>query len=85
MSNLYDTLINEYFGELMYADGFNEAIIGLERREMRVIYSVEKCIEILMRDMTEEEAIDYFDFNVRYAYIGEKTPIWCDTLSLGHE
>ena len=85
MSNMYETLINEYFGELLFADGFNDAIIGLERREMRVIYSVDKCIEILMKNMTEEEAMDYFDFNVRYAYIGEKTPIWCDTLSLDHE
>jgi hypothetical protein len=28
--------------------------------------------------MTIEEAIEYFEFNVRGAYVGEKTPIWCE-------
>ena len=28
--------------------------------------------------MTEEEAQEYFDFNVEGAYMGEKTPIWVD-------
>ena len=27
--------------------------------------------------MDESEAVEYFDFNVRGSYIGEKTPIWC--------
>jgi hypothetical protein len=27
--------------------------------------------------MNEEEAVEYFDFNVKGAYMGEKTPIWC--------
>jgi hypothetical protein len=27
--------------------------------------------------MTEEEALEYFHFNVMDAYVGEKTPIWC--------
>jgi len=44
---------------------------------MRLIYSVSKCIEILSKDMDEEEAVEYFDFNVRGSYIGERTPIWC--------
>ena len=59
------------------ADGFDEAIIGVNEADMRLIYSVKKCIEILCRDMNEEEAIEHFDFNVRGSYLGEKTPIWC--------
>jgi hypothetical protein len=27
--------------------------------------------------MTEEEAVEYFNFNVMGSYVGEKTPIWC--------
>jgi hypothetical protein len=27
--------------------------------------------------MTEEEADEYFWFNIHQAYVGEKTPIWC--------
>jgi hypothetical protein len=59
------------------ADGFDEAIIGVDESTMRVIYSVKKCIEILMRDMSEEDAMEYFDYNVSGSYMGEKTPIWC--------
>jgi hypothetical protein len=63
--------------EILKADGFDEAIIGIDEHSMRLIYSISKCIEILCRDMSEEDAIEYFEFNVNCAYVGEKTPIWC--------
>ena len=71
--------ILEWFPEedILNADGFDEAIIGIETNEMRLIYSVSKCIQILCRDMNEEEAVEFFDFNVRGSYVGDKTPIWC--------
>ncbi len=59
------------------ATGFDEAIIGVDERTMRLIYSVSKCLYILMKDMSEDEASEYFEFNVAGSYIGEKTPIWC--------
>lgn len=63
--------------DILKADGFDEAIIGIEESSMRLIYSVSKCIEILSKDMDEEEAVEFFEFNVKGAYMGEKTPIWC--------
>lgn len=71
--------ILEWFPEedILKADGFDEAIIGIETNEMRLIYSVSKCIQILCRDMDEEGAVEFFDFNVRGSYVGDKTPIWC--------
>ena len=63
--------------EILKADGFDSAIIGLDEISMRLIYSVKKCIEILMLDMDEEDAIEYFHFNVSGSYVGDKTPIWC--------
>jgi len=63
--------------EILKADGFDDAIIGIDEYSMRLIYSVSKCIEILCRDMSEEDAVDYFDYNVKGGYVGEKTPIWC--------
>ncbi len=27
--------------------------------------------------MPEEDAIEYFNFNVSGSFVGEKTPIWC--------
>ena len=71
--------IVEYYPdeEILKADGFDEAIIGLDESSMRLIYSISKCITILCRDMIEEDAIEYFSFNVQGSYVGEKTPIWC--------
>ena len=63
--------------EILKADGFDDAIIGIEDREMRLIYSVSKCLEILMEEMDDEEALEYFEFNVKGAWMGNKTPIWC--------
>ena len=75
--------ITEYYyeDEILKADGFDDAVIGVEERTMRLIYSVRKCIEILvLGGMSVEEAIEYFDFNTRGAYVGEKTPIWCEDM-----
>ena len=75
---IIDKIIEQYADEtFLKADGFDEAIIGVDETTMRLIYSVSKCIEILMRDMTEEDAMEHFSFNVSGSYVGEKTPIWC--------
>ena len=60
--------------EILKADGFDDAIIGIDDTSMRLIYSVNKCIIILVseEDLTEEDALEHFHYNV-----GEKTPIWC--------
>jgi hypothetical protein len=69
--------------EILTADGFDDAIIGFCENTYRVIYSVSKCIEILMADdMTDEEAMEYFSFNMSGAYVGEKTPIWCNDIDM---
>ena len=61
------------------ADGFDGAIIGVDENSMRLIYSITLCLEILMNEgMDEDEADEHFGFNVQGAYMGEKTPIWCN-------
>jgi len=67
--------------DALLADGFNEAIIGMcERFGMFpvVAYDKDKCINILVQrdNMSYEEAIEYFDFNVIGAYMGEGTPVF---------
>ena len=72
--------IMEWFPEeeIILADGFDKAIIGVSNNDMRVIYSKSLCIDILMsQGMDEDEALEYFEYNVSGAYVGEKTPIWC--------
>jgi hypothetical protein len=63
----------------LFADGFDEAIIGVDSLSNRVVYSVAKCYETLIsRDgMDYDEAEEYFAYNVLGSMMGEKTPIWC--------
>jgi len=66
---------------LIQADGFELAIIGVaERIGMKpcLAYSYEQCVRILTQEteMSEEEAIEYMNFNVCGAYVGEQTPIF---------
>lgn len=76
---MLDEIMERYEDEkFLIADGFNEAIIGVDESSMRVIYSVKKCIEILTEDMSEEDAMEHFAYNVRGSYVGEQTPIWCE-------
>ena len=64
--------------QILIADGFDDAVIGIEIPSMRLIYSVKRCIDILMEDdMDELDAVEHFYFNVSGAYVGEQTPIWC--------
>ncbi len=63
------------------ADGFDAAIVGtMERYGMEPIlaYDWDKCVTILMeRDgMSYEDAIEYMDFNVIGAWVGDGTPCW---------
>ena len=81
MSHILEQIIDRYPDEsFLNADGLDEAIIGVDGASMRLVYSVSKCIAIIEFDynMTRTEAIEYFEFNVRGAYVGEKTPIWCE-------
>lgn len=65
--------------EILKADGFDNAVIGIDTNSMRLIYSVQKCIEVLKEDgMDEIDAVEYLEYNVLGAYFGEKTPIWCN-------
>lgn len=76
---MLEEIIDKYGDEeFLKADGFDDAIIGVEEKTMRLIYSVSKCIDILVSEgMSEDDAFEYFDFNVAGAYVGEKIPIWC--------
>jgi len=76
--------IIDFYPELdfLIADGFDDAIIGVYNEKL--VYSITKCLDILIsRDkMTKDEAYEYFFFNVRDAYVGDKTPIWVDDLMI---
>jgi len=45
LQEIFDNYEDESF---LIADGFDDAIIGVEESSMRLIYSVKRCIEILI-------------------------------------
>ncbi len=79
---MLNKIINVYEEEsFLKADGFDQAIIGVEESTMRLIYSVSKCLEILMSGddvMCYDEAVEHFEYNVKGSYMGPQTPIWSE-------
>ena len=79
-SEILKSIVSRYEDEdILKADGFDKAIIGVdEHNTIRLIYSYTKIIQILMEDdMTREDAIEHFYYNIQSAWVGEKTPIYC--------
>ena len=74
--------IAEQNDQALFADGFDEAMIGMEAVRGRAIYDYMLCAKILMdRDnMTEEEAYEYMEFNVVTAFVGPMTPLFIHPL-----
>jgi hypothetical protein len=62
--------------EILLANGFEDAFLGIASQFNRrfAVYDRAKCIEILAKDMSYDEAEEYFQFNVEGAWVGENTP-----------
>jgi len=64
------------------ADGFEKALLGFgyQFNTPVAVYSKDRCLHVLMeRDgMSREDALEYFDFNVAGAWVGEGMPVFLD-------
>jgi hypothetical protein len=62
------------------SDGYDDAILGIST-DGRLVYSVEKMIDITVRDsdMNVGDATEWLEYNTFNAYVGEMTPIWVYT------
>jgi len=71
--------ISEVNPKALLADGFNDAILGMCMQfgqEPVVAYDYDKCLEILQKDMSYEDAVEYMEFNVVGAYMGIYSPVF---------
>ena len=63
---------------MLRMDGFNDCIIGSVERfgqEPIICYDKNKVLKKNMKDgMTEEEAVEYFEYNQLGAWVGDTTP-----------
>jgi len=72
---------------MLFADGLEEAFVGVARRCGQpdlAVYSIPLAIRVLVqRDgMSEEEAREYLEFNSIGAWVGEETPIWLEVIQM---
>ena len=71
--------IAAYDENIVLWDDCDEAIVGIGERcgqPSVAIYDNGKLIECFVRQgMTHEEAEEWVDFNIRCAWVGERTPI----------
>jgi hypothetical protein len=81
--NNYD--IDQYCEGAVILDGLDEAIIGIVEdfgNSPRILYCKSKILEILQkRDlMTEQEAEEFYDYNILGLYAGEQNPVFAITI-----
>ena len=72
---------------LLIADGLDHAFVGLMMRfnvlEPIACYDYDRVIQGYIEEgMTEEEAIEFFEFNVIGAWVGERTPCYLRRMTL---
>jgi hypothetical protein len=73
--------------DLMLATGLEHAFVGLVNRfnvlDPIACYDYDRVIQGYIEEgMTEEEAVEYFEFNVIGAWAGERTPCFVRHMSL---
>lgn len=82
--NEYMERMKEANPEALKIDDHDDAIIGIGYifQKALFVYSETKIIETLMNrdEMTFDEAIQYLEYNISGAYMGEHTPIIMDDL-----
>ena len=67
--------------QCLLPDGFDHALVGITTGINPVaVYDINRMVESLVnRDgMSHEDAVEYLEFNVIGAYVGEKTPLYID-------
>ena len=82
--DIRERLVEQYGDEeLLFADCFDDAIVGVScgMEEPRVVYSVEKMIDTLIKEhnMEADEANEFIEFNTIFAWVGDRTPIYINT------
>lgn len=59
-------------------EGMDDAIIGIAGRpnmEVVAVYDFERIMDVLMRDMSPEDAQDHFNHNIACMWCGSTTPM----------
>lgn len=78
---------DEHKNNILLADGLDEAFLGLAHRDSEhgkqvAVYGIYSCIHTLQlkNKWSWEEAEEYFNYNTRWAYVGEYTPMFIEEM-----
>jgi len=94
ITNYLEENYPDYMNKILLADGFEEAFMGVVESfgtAPKACYNYDACIDILMGEpdeeelMTYDEAVEYLEFNVTQAYVGEHTPAFIMNVALGEQ
>ena len=66
-----------YNEKAIFLHGYDSAIVGIYERKV-LVYNINAIIDILCKNMTIEEAIDFFYFNIE-SPICDHYPIFIET------
>jgi hypothetical protein len=70
--------------EVLFVEGFNDAIIGIADSAPNSLSKLVYCKNTILKTlqnrdrMTQEETLEYYEYNILGAYFGEKTPIYIE-------
>jgi hypothetical protein len=74
-------LADETEEEIVVCDGLDEALVGVTcyqpGRPVCAVYRYAGCVRVLVEQgMSEEEAVEYVEFNTVGAWVGDRTPVF---------
>ncbi len=78
MNTAFRKALDDENPDALLMDEYEEALVGIAHRcgqPALAVYDYDKCIDILSRTMKEDDAVEYFEFNVAGAWVGPNTPI----------
>ena len=71
--------IKELIENAIILDGYDDCIVGVTEEfgiGNRILYSRDKILEKLRLDMSEEDAIEFYYYNIVGGYFVENNPIF---------
>tara|TARA_Y100001938_G_C8093220_1_gene436416 strand:- start:841 stop:1257 length:417 start_codon:yes stop_codon:yes gene_type:complete len=75
----HEKRISDLFPDALIAEGFGDCILGMVEgfnQPMAVLYDKTKVLAKLQESMEEDEAVEYYEYNILGSYVGTFTPLY---------
>jgi hypothetical protein len=86
MRKVIEEYCREYSIDTLFAEGFDEAIIGLTRcnDSYKVLYDIDKIVGLLRTrtNCTRKQAYEFFVNNILNSQLGNQTPVFLEKIKV---